>query len=584
LFWRPDGSRFAGRAHSYWRARLASLPPLLWPDRRQLSGQHERAAAVLPTNDAYVARVKVLGVSWPRLLMAFLLRAMARTFGQDCVLGALVDLRGPGCQDVIGLFATPIPLIVASPLDRPLGSLAKEIGTQLSAGYRHARFPINDANPRGILSPLYDAIFNFIPAVDQSWPDLVVSHGQTAPFVLTAVHGPHDIVLRLDHDTGALPGRAAEEFLADLVQDFERELRAASTPLAVSCSLVSPMTAAQESALLGWGVGPVVRLPEPATLPALFAAQVARTPCAIACEDAAEAVDYRRLTERVEDLAATLASLGARRGDVIAVMGRREISTLVALLAIQYVGAAFVPIDPIYPPERVAFILSDAAASLILTSAAMDVHVKIVRLDMPLPTPIVPVKLEGPAPDDIAYVMYTSGSTGTPKGVLVTQRGLANLAFWGAETLGEQACRGMLFTTSLVFDVAMFEIFSPLVSGGRVLVAEGFKTWMPEAIRNAARVVSAAPTVLDAALRAGALPRGVSCVVSAGEALPRTLADRLFAEFPQLRLINAYGPTEATVYASYADIGPSERGAPPIGRPLPNMALYVLDGEQALLP
>src|SRR5208337_2615676 len=137
-------------------------------------------------------------------------------------------------------------------------------------------------------------------------------------------------------------------------------------------------------------------------------------------------------------------------------------------------GAAFLPLDAASPRERIAFMLRDAAAVLVLAGFAVDVDIPVLRLDRPLPA--ASGALEPPRPDDLAYVLYTSGSTGQPKAVAVRQRSIANLALWGAAMLGRNGCAGMLCSTALTFDVALFEIFSPLVAGGRVLVVENLPT------------------------------------------------------------------------------------------------------------
>ncbi len=359
------------------------------------------------------------------------------------------------------------------------------------------------------------------------------------------------------------------------------------TPVA-ALAIVPP---AQVAALLAAAAGPTVALGKVPSLPALIASQAARTPSAIAVQDAVEALDYRGLLTRATALAGALAERGIGRGDIVALALPRNVSLVVALLAVQQAGAAFLPLDTSYPRERLAFMLRDAGAALVLATQAFDADVPVLRLDSPCPAaerrPGVPGPAAGSAagPDDLAYVLYTSGSTGQPKAVEVTQRSIANLALWGAAMLGPEACTGVLFSTTLVFDVAMFELFSPLVSGGRVLVMDNLlPALLSSRLRGEARVVSSSPTVLDAVLRAGGLPPMVRCVVAAGEALSRDLADRLFAALPGLRLVNAYGPTEATVYASATEIDQAARETPPIGRAIANMALYVLDRAGRLVP
>ena len=363
-------------------------------------------------------------------------------------------------------------------------------------------------------------------------------------------------------------------------------LRDCGTSLGIAVGALAILPADREEALLARAAGPAAALPETPALPALIAAQAVRTPHAVAVEDADEALDYEGLLARAGALAAALAGAGVGAGTIVGLALPRGVDMIVAVLAVQQAGAAFLPLDLNQPRERLAFMLFDAAAMLVLvcgsTEALIAKSIPVLRVDRPLPRKRgVPLAA---GPDDLAYLLYTSGSTGQPKAVAVTQRSIANLALWGAAMLGPRACAGMLFSTALVFDVGLFELFSPLVSGGRVLVIENLPALGSSRLRKQVRVVSGCPTVLEATFRTGSIPEAVECVVAAGEVLTRGLADRLFAARPGLRLVNAYGPTEGTVFASWAEIEPASREAPPIGRAIANMALYVLDRAGRLLP
>ena len=187
-------------------------------------------------------------------------------------------------------------------------------------------------------------------------------------------------------------------------------------------------------------------------------------------------------------------------------------------------------------------------------------------------------------PDDLAYVLYTSGSTGRPKGVGIGHRNLINLISWGRSLLSADELRGMLFSTSLNFDLSAFELFLPLAFGGCIILVENLLTLQSAPQREKVRLVNTGPSLFDALLRAGGLPAGVTTVILAGEKLSRRMAAAVFEAAPGVRLLNCYGPTETTVYSSCALIDPADRSEPTIGRAIWNTDLHVLDSGRALLP
>ena len=691
-------------AHRHWQARLATLPPLLFP------GASVAATATTPQYRFAAAgpraRAAQAGTTLPRLALAATAHALGRHFGRDEVaLSVQVDLRpGARFRDTIGSFATGLPL-VADALHAPVAELALRLGTRLAADFRHGRLPLRGIAPRPGGGPLADAQFNYLPAVETGWPVVARHHGPSAPLMVVVREEGDDLALSLDHDPALLPPAEAAQLQSAIVAALTRQeaepvapapadlaalaallclpvpaLAAALAALAASrvqdrlgeavfvaveqggathglalalpattrlgawlhqaaaalrpgapaeapavtvhldgtaprlafasnlpppvregiaaawaclladapATLATPASALRilppedATALLALGRGPALALPEPATLPALIAAQAARTPDAIAVQDGQEALDYRSLLARAEAIAGRLAAAGVGRGAVIGLRLARNATLVAALLAIHRLGAAFLPLDPTHPAARQRQALQDAGAMLLLADAPCGLGLAELRLD--LAGPAVPVDaLPAALPGDTAYVLFTSGSTGRPKGVAVSQRSIANLALHAAGTLGEEACRGMFFSTALTFDVSLFELFAPLVSGGRLLVAENLPALTRSPLRAEVRTVSGSPTILEAVLRAGGLPQGTTTVVTIGEALTRALADRLLAARPGLRLINAYGPTEATVYVSEATIGPG-REAPSIGRPIANVTMHILDRHGALLP
>ncbi|MEV0634721.1 amino acid adenylation domain-containing protein [Streptomyces sp. NPDC050619] len=328
--------------------------------------------------------------------------------------------------------------------------------------------------------------------------------------------------------------------------------------------------------------------PTPGSLHGLVEAQALRTPdaCAVVCGGAE--VSYADLVARAERLARVLAGRGAGPERVVAVAVPRSVDAVVALLAVLKAGAAYVPVDPAYPAERIAFMLADARPVCVVTAPgvelpATDVPRVEVGADADAVADVEPHP--GSDPRSAAYVIYTSGSTGQPKGVVVAHANAVNLVRWAVAEFGPAALARVLCSTSLTFDVSVFELFAPLACGGRVeLVPDALALAERDPAPGGAGLVSGVPSALAAVVSAGRLPRGVGTVVLAGEALPGTLVADVLAAAPQARVVNAYGPTESTVYATVWSTRDPVAGLPPIGRPVANTRAYVLDAGLRLVP
>ncbi|KAB1935947.1 amino acid adenylation domain-containing protein [Micromonospora sp. ALFpr18c] len=318
----------------------------------------------------------------------------------------------------------------------------------------------------------------------------------------------------------------------------------------------------------------------------MVAAQAARTPEAEAVRHTDRSWSYRQLDEAANRLARLLLARGVTREDRVGVCLPRTPDLVVALLAVLRAGAAYVPLDPAYPPARVAFMTADSGARLVLTHADLadrfpDLAVPIDRLDLPGDgtDPAVPS-----TPTDLAYVIYTSGSTGRPKGVAIEHRSASVLMHWTRQTFDDAELGGLLAATSVCFDLSIFEIFGPLCWGGRVLLVDDVLALAaPGADRLPVTLVNTVPSAMGELLTADALPPTVRTVCLAGEPLTAALAARVWARPHVRRLCNLYGPSEDTTYSTWAEV-PPDSGDPPIGRPLPQTRAYVLDPDGRPVP
>ncbi|WP_436844325.1 amino acid adenylation domain-containing protein, partial [Streptomyces canus] len=338
----------------------------------------------------------------------------------------------------------------------------------------------------------------------------------------------------------------------------------------------------------------------PATVPELFEAQVARTPEAVAVVSDGSELSYAELDARANRLARYLVRQGVGPESVVGVAVPRGADAVVALLGVLKAGGAYLPVDPGYPADRIAFLLADAGAVCVLTSSAGTAV-------LPEPDRVPRVVLDAPElvgelaaldgrclsdaervgpllPGHRAYVIYTSGSTGRPKGVLVEHGSVVNLLSWASEEFSGEELSRVLAATSLSFDVSVFEIFAPLVSGGSIdVVADLLALADPTADAWSSSLISAVPSAFSRVLGDGVRGRPRT-VVLAGEALSGREAERIREALPGVQVANIYGPTEATVYSASARLDGPATGGAPIGTPVARTRAYVLDDRLQPVP
>ncbi len=326
----------------------------------------------------------------------------------------------------------------------------------------------------------------------------------------------------------------------------------------------------------------------------LFEAQAARSPAAEALVFGETRLTYAELNAAANRLAHRLRRLGVGPEVRVGLCLRRSERMIVALFAVLKAGGAYVPMDPGYPRERLALILEDSGARVVLAEeatgevAALANGVRWLSLDADdaEAAAIAGESADDPeavaAPANLAYLIYTSGSTGRPKAVAVEHRSPVALMEWAREAFSAAELAGVLGATSIGFDVSVFEIFAPLSWGGRLLIAENLLALRGMPAAGEVRLICAVPSVMAELVRAGRrLPGGVRTVNLAGEAVPPALVAELAAALPEARILDIYGPSEDTVYSTLAPLEPGREVT--IGLPLTGGRAHVLDrrGEPA---
>lgn len=321
----------------------------------------------------------------------------------------------------------------------------------------------------------------------------------------------------------------------------------------------------------------------------LFDRQVDRTPTATALVAGTTRLTYQALQQRTNRLAQRLRHLGVTTETRVGVCLERSADLVVALLAVWKAGGAYVPIDPAYPTERVAMMIEDGNATLLITQRSLvprlpTKQTQIICLDE------LPALAEEPAHSpaqlttsrNLAYVLFTSGSTGRPKGVAIEHRSVVALLAWAHRLYTPEELAGVLAATSVCFDLSIFELFVPLTGGGCVVLVENALALLNLPAEPPITLVNTVPSVMAEVVRTGTLPASVCTVNLAGEPLAAALVQRVYTQPGVKRVYDLYGPSEDTTYSTCA-LRRSD-GPTTIGRPLPNTRIYLLGPNQQLVP
>ncbi|WP_437759618.1 non-ribosomal peptide synthase/polyketide synthase [Sorangium sp. So ce1389] len=548
---------------------------------------------------------RAAGVPLKSLLLAAHLRVLAFVAGErDIVTGVLFNGR-PETRDgerALGLYLNVLPLRQRLDDAGDWIALARAAFAAERAHLPHRRYPLARLQ-REHAAAAPETMFNFIHfhvarAVSEAagvevCEDELLAHNNYAFAATFALELGSAAQLQLATGVADVPTaqlRAMAGYYLRALEAMVREPRAA--PLAVS--LLAPEERAR--LLEAWNAT-AARHDGPATVGELFAAQAARSPDAAAVVIEGAALTYGELDRRSAALARHLVARGVGPETRVAVCMERSLELVVALLGVTRAGGAYVPIDPGYPAERQAFVLADAGARVLLTQARLRAARPLagaaaICLDDPATAAAIEREEAAPLPPPalpahLAYAIYTSGSTGRPKGVMVPHGALANHMRWilGAHGLGPDDA--LLQKTAIGFDASVWELWAPLLSGGRLVLAPPGAERDPAALADALQrwgitVLQVVPTLLRPLLDTPALrgAAGLRWLFCGGEALEPALGARLREVLPSARLVNLYGPTEAAIDATSAPWRPELAGdTVPIGRPIANTRAYVLDAR-----
>ncbi len=603
------------RQVAFWRERLAGAPPLL-----ELPTDHPRPpvkssrGAVLPFHvprgvaDAVRGLGRREGVTlFMTLVSAWTLLLSRHAGAEDVVVGVpMAGRTRRELEELVGFFVNTLPLRADLGGDPTVGELLARSREAVLGAYAHQDVPfeklVEELRVERSLahSPVFQASFTLMdaPLAVPALPGLRVGvlEGETATskFDLTLAVASADDGLRAGLEYAAdLFDRAGVERMAER---FRVVLEAMAADPALPVSRISLLAAAERDQVLRGWAGARTAVPVDRLVHQLLAAQAERRPDAVAVADRSGALTRAELTARANRLAGHLRRRGVGPETRVAIFMERGAEAIVAQLGVLAAGGAYLPLDPAYPAERIARVVADAGAPLVLTQARLRdrlprLPAATLALDEAWPRieaeESADAPVSGVAPDNLAYVIYTSGSTGGPKGVMVTHRGLLNLVHWHLRTHGVTDADRTTQLAGAGFDAAVGETWPYLAAGAELHVVEDEVRAVPSTLRD--RLVERgvtmafAPTPLAEALLALEWPSGTALrtLHTAGDVL--RVHPRPGLPFD---LTNGYGPTECTMVATLGRVPPAEGSAhlPGIGRPVDNVSTYVLDGAMQPVP
>ena len=523
---------------------------------------------------------------------------------EDVVFGATVSGRPPeleGVESMIGLFINTLPVRVRVSPEESLLSWLKRLQEQQVETRQYEFSPLVQIQqwsdvPRGL--PLFESILAFenFPSGGSSTnhkPSLEQSGGRVIernnyPIALVVSPGS-ELHLRITYDCARFNAETISRTLDHLRSVLER----ISEGLEQNLSALSPLTEAERHRFVVEWNQTAAEYPKETCIHNLFEKQVEETPEAIAAEFEGEQLTYADLNARANQLAHHLRSLGVAPGVRVGLCLEHSLETLIALLGTLKAGGVYIPLEPAHPKAKLAFVIADAAMPVLLTQQRLverlpETDAKIICLDTGW-AEIAAASVENPRDvvnaSDTAYVIYTSGSTGQPKGVKIQHAALTNYIWWARDVYLQNERLDFPLYSSLAFDLTITSIYTPLITGNKVVVYRNANRELPifDVMRdNKVGILKLTPSHLSIIKENDNSGSNIKRLIVGGEAFESKLASDIHRSFGgRVEIFNEYGPTEATVGCMIHKYDPERdtRLMVPIGIPAANTQIYVLDEQ-----
>jgi amino acid adenylation domain-containing protein len=597
-------------SRDWWQQQLADAQVPWWSGR----AKHSTHRAVCLLQGETALQIRQLARQWQvtekSVLLSTYLVLMALLSGKKDITTAVVVNARPefaGSEHTLGLFLNSLPLRLNIRQQSWL-QIVQAVHARAQDIQRVKHYPLAAVQQDAGLD-FSASIFNYVELhqYEQLDPQLKVESGRAFDdkdylFSLEIYKMPagaeSGYEVRFDVEQQIFPA----EFLQRITGYYQRIVQSLVQGQPGVLRLADFIGAEERQLLLQHWNATAQQWPAASGITAYIEQQVARAPTAEAAVYQQQSLSYQQLNQQANQLAHWLRAQGIRPDMAVGLCMQRSLSLVVAILGILKAGAAYVPLEPGLPTDRLHYMINDAALSLIITQQAqltvLADTVRTVALDsaafaaeLATYSPQDPVSTDN-SPDQLAYIFYTSGSTGQPKGVMCTQRGLVNRMLWGQSFFQFSPTDRFLQKTPFMFDISICEFIAPLLCGGCIVLPEPDGHKDPHYLQQLmiAQQVTVAhfvPTMLSTFLATVDIAQcqQLRLVINGGEEMSKELNDRFFASGTQSAYYNLYGPTEAAIESSYwrcsAD---STLAFVPIGKPIANTQLYVLNDDAELLP
>ncbi len=595
-------------AIDYWRRKFSDIPPPLDlpTDRGRPVIRSAKAATIVKMFEDTLYQALKKTAAQQRTTMVVLLMAAMKTLlyrltGQtDLVIGLPVAgqaVTGKHC--LVGHCVNLVPIRTSVVPGASFQENMASVKTNVLDAFEHHQCTIGTILqyvnvPRAAgRQPLVEVIFN----VDRD-PSSAEFEGVTFAckrnpkralhydMFFNFIEGPRGLHVECDYNTDLFDAATMERWLGH----YQTLLEHVVANLSEQVSILPIMTNNERDELVqGWN-DPYVEFPKHLKLHELFEAQAKINPKAKAVTAEGLHLTYGELNRRANQLAHRLKLMGAGPDVLVGLFLERSLDMVVGILGILKTGAAYVPMDPEYPKERLGYILEDSRASLVVTKKSLVDQLpgfsgQLIRLDVDwgeIANGREDDLVSMATPQSLAYVLFTSGSTGRPKGVAIEHHSAVTFVLWASRVFAPEELSGVLFSTSICFDLSVFELFVTLNAGGTVIIAPNALHLPSLSKKQDVTLINTVPSAITELLHMGGVPSSVKVVNLAGEALSDALVEQIYAQTNVQKVYNLYGPTEATTYSTYTLV---PRGVPvTIGRPITNTQAYILDAHRNLVP
>ncbi|WP_239004864.1 non-ribosomal peptide synthetase, partial [Paenibacillus tepidiphilus] len=537
------------------------------------------------------------------------------TTEEEIVTGVVSHDRPPleDADKILGCFLNTSPIRMGVAREVSKSELVNRTRRQLGQMKAHELFLVDIAHAIGEVSspsvnPIFDTLFNYtnFHVLEEKQPErefvpetaalnLEANEMTNTWFDLEVSQYLSSLSMQIKYAPAYFEDREIETASAW----YERILEALCDEETDILSMEQLMTAAERQAIVYEWNGTEQPYAAEKTLHQLFEEQAARTPERPAVSWNGQALTYRELEKRSNRLARRLQAQGVNVNDHVGLMTGRNFEMIVGMLAILKAGAAYVPVDPDYPPSRISHMIGHAGIRAVVADQAYaEVPAQIIdSRDPSLLAHSAEALHLAKDSHELAYIIYTSGSTGEPKGVMIEHHSAVNLVSWVNQEFGVHEEDRLLFITSMCFDLSVYDIFGPLAAGARIVIGSREQVQEPKQLQQllkqeAITIWDSVPTTLNHLLHGlaeqeeAASQKELRLALVSGDWIPVDLAERARAAFPNVQVIGLGGATEATVWSNYYPIREvaADQTSIPYGRPLGNNTFYILDAERHPVP